>query len=219
MKTLSQIETGVKFNSADKGVSLTTDANLEVVNRNFRALAAELPWPELRRRNTDLATTAGTAAYDMPSRSIIVFLDLKLVLMQDGDDQDKYKIIVPANTEREFANAENQPDSVMPRYYTLDSDGIDDQIRFAPAPSLGSKTIRLIGIVEPEPLVDADDVTPFRQRAADDALEHIIAADLFQADGFTERANAQLSKAQQILSRLFGKDVVPLERLQQIVNG
>ena len=219
MKTLTEIETGVKFNSADQGVSLTTDANLEVVNRNFRALAAELPWPELRRRNTDLSTTAGQAAYDMPARSVIVFLDLALVEMQDGDDEDKYKIIPPADSERKISVADNMVDTSLPIYYVLDSDGLGDQIRFAPAPKSGSKAIRLTGIIEPEPLVDGDDATPFRQRAADDALEHIIAADLFQADGFLERANVQISKAQQILSRLFGRDVVPLERLQQIVNG
>lgn len=219
MKSLTEIQAGTRFNAADSRLSLLTDDNLEVTNRNYRALAAELPWPELRIRNTDLTTVAAQAAYDLPSRSIIVYLDLKLVEMQDGEEEDKYKIIPPAPTELEINLADQMPDQEMPWYYVLESDGIDDRIRFVAAPKFGSKTIRMTGIIEPEPLVDGDDRTPFRQRAADDALEHIIAADMFQVDGFTARSNAQLSKAQQILGRLFGRDVVPLERLQQIIQG
>lgn len=220
MKSLTEIQAGVQFSGAERGLSLTTDENLPVFNRNYRGLAAELPWPELRRRDTSIATTAGTAPYDMPLRNSIVFLDLKIVEIQDGDDEDKYKKISPAPSELAFSLAAVEPNAGVPKYYILDNDGDVDQIRFAPSPKY-AKTVRLTGIVEPEPLVDGDGVTAFRQRAADDALEHIVAADLFSQAGISggARSAAQLVKAQQILGRLFGIDAVPLDKLQRIAGG
>ena len=142
---------------------------------------------------------------------------MKRVEIQDGDDEDKYKMIPPASSELELNIAEQKPNQGIPDLYELDNDGVDDQIRFHPPPKY-AKTVRLIGTIEPEPLVDDDDATAFRQRAADDALEHLIAADFFIHDGFYERGNAQLSKAQQVLGRLFGKEAVPLEMLERIVS-
>ena len=218
MKSLTEIQTGFQFSAAQGSTSLTTETELAVFNRIYRGLAAELPWPELRRRDTSLTSTAATAAYDMPSRASIVFLDLKLVEIQDGDDEDKYKVVPPAISELKLNIADQKPDLNVPDYYVLDNDDVDDQIRFAPSPKYTSKIIRLTGIVEPDPLIDGDDATVFRQRTADDALEHLVAADFYMQGGLFTLGQAQLAAAQQVLSRLFGKEAVPLELIRRITG-
>ena len=219
MKTLTEIEAGVRHSGAEGTLSLTSDSGLEVANRVYRGLAAELPWGELRRKDTSIATTAGTASYALPPASKIIFLDRKVVEIQDGDDEDKYKIVALPKTELELNLSALKPDQNVPDYHVYGNDGEDDVIEFAPAPRYDSKTVRITGTIEPEPLVDGEDATVFLQRAADDALEHLIAADFMIRDLGFQRSQPQIGKAQQILGRLFGKEAVPLELLQRIVSG
>lgn len=208
-KLLSEIQTGVRHNARDNNLTLTSGIGLETVNRMYRRIAAALPWPELRRQDTSITTTAGTETYTWPATPI--FLDIKSVEIQDGDDNDTYKAIYKPQDEHSWVELLTLPRQSVPTAYQRSSTSTAHQVSFRPLPKYSTKTIRITGIIEPTSLITADERTIFIQRAADDALEHLIAAEWAMHDGIIELVQIQLGQLQEILKMLFGKEQVPAE--------
>lgn len=215
-KKLSEIQTGVRFSSRDGAIVLTTEANLAMVNRIYRSLASSLPWSELRREDTSISTTAGTEIYTWPNSNI--FLDVTNIEMQDEEDQNRYKMVHTVLDEFTWNQSGNKINQSIPDHYNRDSDGTISRIRFRPLPKYSGKTVRITGIIEPKSLVNAGNETVFLQRAADDALEHLISADIADKKGFLPHGQAQLSKATNILRNIFGKELVPVELTREIIQ-
>lgn len=202
-KSVTEIESGVQRHARDGNISLTTTEGLEVVNRVYRALQAAWPWPELRRQNTSLSTTAGQDTLTWPAEFIV--MSIRALEIQDGDDGDKYKLIALSESELNW-NILGQGTAVsVPQEYRRSSDNNGAfQLELRPTPLSGGKTIRITGILE-HSLSAADSTTIFHQVSADDAFELLLAVDFLQVDGeASELAALNQGKADQLLQRLFG---------------
>lgn len=215
MKTISELQTGTRFHMAEGAVTLTETTNLEVVNQVYRALAAMLPWSEIRRSDTSTVTTAGTANYDWPDD--LVFLDVTALEIQNGDDQNFYRQIFPPPDEWELANARRRRTQAVPDYYVRFATAVVNRFELAPAPKYGGKIVRITGIIEPPLLEGTNSQTLFLQRTADDALEHMIASTFYYRDGFPQAGEIEMNKALTIFQQLFGKERVPVELLKGLV--
>ena len=191
-KLLSEIQAGVQRHARDGGIDLTTEEGLQNTNRVYRELLGSRQWPELRRQNTDLTTTGGTAVYTWPEE--FKTLNILLVEIQDEGDRDKYKLISQAPDELTWTIAGAKDDIVLPEYYQRVSDSIGAlQIEFRPGPSKTGKTIRLTGILE-HVLKDSNSRTIFHNLTADDAFELLLAADYLAVNG-GDAALAEQNKA------------------------
>jgi hypothetical protein len=219
MKLLSEIET-LAGHSARASLTLSTGAGLVTYNRIYRLVCAYLPWPELRQSNTSLATTstAGVvdSTYTWPGTAL--FLTLEAMQMQDGNNLDNYKMMFNPPDHLTWALAENEERMAVPSYWRgKAADGGIDQIEFRPKPLYAGKTIRMTGIMEPEEAVNGNSATVFKTAAADDVLSYIIAADFLDVDGFPEFADRQISKARQLLVKMFGEEAATVP--EQIIRG
>lgn len=222
MKTLSELQTlAGRFGRLDNLV-ITSGTGLATAMAVYRRTCLFLPWPELRVRDTSMSTTdastdAGASTMDWPNAP--TFLDLRIVEVQDGDDQNRYKAVVPAEDELSFQQLSHRPPVAVPGMYAKYRDPSSDtlKVEFRPAFKYTGKTIRRTGIITPPELDTGDDQTVFESPAADDALAHMIAATELDVDGFVQHADKELGKASSILSSLFGRDVPP-EELGRIIN-
>lgn len=213
---ISDLQTAMRFAGAERSLTITEGAGLAELERIYRYYAAALPWPELTRENTSITTEAKVARYAWITSP--VFLDVRAVEIQDADDALDYKQVYPA-PDMDFLNqARRKKAKAVPDYYFRMHDGTQHIIEFAPAPEF-AVAVRVTGIIEPDDLIDANDKTVFLQKAADDALAFLLAAHYQSRDGFFDRAQDNAGKAERILQRLFGKELVPAELLRQIVNN
>lgn len=220
-KLLSEIQTGAGYNLGDTSLDITTDATgLITFNRVYRALSGALPWPELRRQDTSLTTVAKQETYDWPTNE--VYLNIQSVEIQDSEDNNYYKLVFPPADESSWADALTAPAQPVPdlylRYSVLDGATVTHKVAFRPVPKYAS-TVRITGIVEPRELIGAADATVFLSRAADDALEHLIAAIWAEHDGDAAVAQQQTARAAQILGTMFGKDQFPAELIKTLIGG
>jgi len=218
-KTLSDIQTAVRIYARDGALTLTSGDGLVSVNRLYRQLAGSLPWPEVRRKDTTLSTTASTAAYTWPSYpTSFRFIDIKTIEIQDDDDSDKYKIIYAPPDEWTWNEAGNKPDQVIPDHYMRVASGVADQVEFRPSPKIGSKTIRITGLIEPTPFVYAGNKSFFISQLADDAFEYMIAASWLSRDGFAQESQSVLAKSISLLKMLFEIDESTEELLKRVAT-
>ena len=216
MKSLTDIQTGVRVVARNASISLTDTDGLSRFNTIYRGVAALMPFPELRRQDTSITTTGGTARY--PWIVDPVFLDVRSVEIQDGDDEDKYKLIYPVPDEGNWNAAGNRAKQSVPDYYVRDYASLLNKIEFRPTPRY-AKTVRVTGIIEPKRVYSGANKTIFLQNAADDALEYMIAADWLATDGFTDFAANRVQLAMSIYQSLFGKDAVPVEKIESLVRS
>lgn len=213
-KSVSDIQDGMRFKGAEDTITVTEGEGLRNLNNIYRRVAAILPWPELMQEDTALTTTAATR-YTWPASP--VFLDLRMVEIQDGDDNNFYKPFWPASDMNTLAAARRKLVQSVPDFYFRMTIGRVQKIELVPGPKYSSKTIRRTGIVEPAELKGADGETVFTQYIADDALEHTLAGYYQERDGFMDRAAANFRNAQEIWQKLFGKEIVPDELVRRIV--
>ena len=216
-KTLTEIQTATRIHARDGDLTITSGDGLVSANIIYRRLASSFHWAELRRQDTSLSTTASTATYTWPTTN--TFIDIKALEVQDDSDSDNYKMIFPPPDEWTWNQSGNKPNQVIPDHYMRISTSIADQVEFRPTPKIGSKTIRITGIIEPTALNQPYDKTVFIQKSADDAFEYLIAAFWTDRDGDPNWSAQLIQKARAILSQLFGKDQVPEELLRQVVQG
>ena len=212
---LSEIETQVQFLTRNSDTVITSGDGLAVADRTYRELAALLPWPEFRRNDLTITTVAETGIYDWPESPVM--LDIKVVEVQDGNDDDKYKTIYTPITELAWSLMAERKSAAVPEGYML-FDDTEKGMQFEARPlfRFGGKTIRITGIIEPAPLTGGDSGTAFRNRIADDALARLLAAELLSAAGFEPYANTQKQAAANALRRIFGRDPVARELLGQL---
>ena len=216
MKTLTQIQTFARQHGRAEGLTLTDASGLSVFNGVYRLIGMRMPWPELRVIDTDMSTTNkadanGASTMDWPAKPI--YTDLRTLEVQDSEDSDRYKLIVPAENEIRWAEAQRRPATAVPEMYVRYRDITADtnKIEFRPQFTETGKTIRRTGIIAPDELLIGDDQTVFENPLADDALGYLVSAAYFDIDGFGDDANKNLGKAAEILSSLFGRDVQPAE--------
>ncbi len=212
-KELTDIQISVRTISGDGNLDIITDAsNLAAINRIYRDLAIILPWPELRRKDTSLSTTANTKEYDFIESPI--FQVISSIEVQDDHDNDYYRIVTPPKDELSWNRAENQQAKAVPDHYVRYSTNEKQKIEFRPATKYASKTIRITGIIEPDDLEATESTTFFAQRIGDDAFENLIAAYFSDKDGLSDVAGRLKNNAVTKLRQIFGKENVPTDLLK-----
>lgn len=220
MKTLKQIQAEVRLYARDGALDLITTGSegLRSVNRIYRALSGLLPWGELRREDTTITTTGGTAKYTWPSFPTSPrFIDVKMIEIQNNDDQDRYTPITTPVDETTWSASGRKPNQTVPDHYMRVSTSSANQIEFRPAPKF-AKTIRITGIIEPDPFTKSGQQSYFLSMVADDAFEYFIAASWINRDGADDRYAALLAaNASDLLSTLFDIDEVTQEMLRRVV--
>lgn len=205
--TVANIQTRVRWLARDTIYSLIDTSGLSILNYNYRRLASIIPWSEFNREDTSRSTTANQEAVTWPTVS---FVDINLVEMKDPADNLNYHEIVPARTEIEFSALRNQEPS-FPEVYKRTHDGTQNVIKFAPAPQVGSLTVRITGQIEPTALATSASTTAFIGTVPDDILAYMVAADIMDKRNQADRANKLLALAGELLSGLAGREIVPAE--------
>ena len=213
MKSVSELQTGFRWHNAEGSITLTETTNLEIANQIYRGMGALLPWPELRREDTSVTSTKGLGIYTWPGT--VIWLDVTAFEMQNAAGE--YRLVYPPPDEWEWSKARNMPAQPVPDYYMRFATAAGNRFEVAPVPNKSGKTFRITGIVEPDALEGANSQTVFLQRAADDALEHMLASAFYYRDGFAPRAEVEMNKALTIFQQLFGKERVPVELLRGLV--
>lgn len=213
-QSISQIQTSVRNISRLGDIDLTEAANLARVNRFYRIIAGIDKWPEFRRRDTSITTVAGTAAYTFPVGSG-VYRDVTVVELQDWDNDNKFKPVPPATDESEMSAAGTEVDD-FPRMYNRLNDGSNNVIEFLPAPSMAA-TLRITGYIEPTALTSGG-TTIFQLQDLDDALIHLVSADLAIFKNNLPHAKTLADIGAQIIGRAAGREVT-VQELGLFVEG
>src|SRR3990167_7248157 len=200
-RKLSELEDLLQVVGRNRKELITEGTGLDTFNAVYRRYALAYPWPECRKQNTSISTTTASE-YTWPDEFIPS--NILSVEMQDGDDGDKYKPILPPPNEDTWSNAQAQAAASVPSHYIRDRSGTTDRIVFAPAPKYSGKTVRITAIIEAPILKSAADRTIFLQNLADDALVYTVGAEFLEIDGEIPFADRQQQKAQAIFTTIFG---------------
>ena len=219
MRTLTEIQTGAKNVGRKDSIDLTTAGSdgLATSSRMYRAMSSRFPFPEFSQRDESIVTKAKRGIYDWPGDPR--FLNVKSIAMQDASDLDFYKLISPARAEFLWQEMEGRPEVPVPFQYQRYAYGVVQKIEFRPAPIDTGQIVRISGVIESTDFVGGDSLTVFLQDSADDALEHLIAADIADVDGNVGLSQQLTRKAFAILSVMFGKEVVTMENVAALITG
>ena len=208
---ITNIQSRVRWEARDSDFSLIDTTGLSIANMAYRRLAAIVEWPEFNQSIT-VAATADTEAITWPTTP--VFSDVTSVEMQDGDDNDAYKVVYPVRSELEWSITRKETAS-FPKVYKRFNDGTNDQILLAPAPK-AAQLVRITGKVEPTAFSTSLSATEFISSTADDVLAYVIASDIMYKRNQPNRAQMLMQKVAQILSSMTGKEVVPSELTEEV---
>ncbi len=195
MMTLEEIQSQVREHARATNITITSGDLLSIVNFTLRGMASLVPWSDLTATDNTMQTTSGKRQYDW-LKNDINFLDVTYIGIQDEDELNRFKRVVPVRTEADWEEFGELPDD-LPRVYRLYGDPLtlsdgEVKIEFRPGPAHGSKTIRRTGVREPDDL-DANSETPFRLKFYDDIFALLISAIILAQ-------RAQQARAQQLAS-------------------
>ena len=219
-KTLTDIQTSVRIYSRDGALDITTAGSdgLNSANRIYRQFIALFPWPEFRRVDTSLTTTANTEEYDWIAPSVNKFMNVISIEVQDESEGNKYKLITKPPDEWTWNESSNKPKQSVPDHYMRFSTNIAQRIALRPSPLYSSKIIRVTGIVEPEEFVGANSKTQFNTLFADDAFEYFLSASWVERDGDIQFAQILFQKSITLLQNIFDKDTFANSQISKFMN-
>lgn len=239
-KTLRDIETSVRDIVQDDKVVLTAGFGLKMFNQVYRNLVAKFPWPERIVSDEITSTTVpNQESYAWTASGFPTFMDVTAVEMKTPTDASPtpktdvfgvssytestqgttFKLIPPAPNELEWSIAGRLPAQQTPRYYRRIYDAAN-KISFRPVPSTSGYAIKITGVVEPTELTTQTGTTGttiFLQRAADDALEHLLAASWLFKYKNIDQGNFEMSRASDILQTIFTNEKITSETIKDIV--
>jgi hypothetical protein len=216
-KTLTQIETLVKWEARQSDFSCTSVSGLAIFNMIYLRVAAMFPWPELYKADASLVTIADSGEYTWPSS--VMFSNVNLIQIQDTEDDLKYKVISPTPTELDFVEAHEEPAS-FPRYYKriVNSSNVK-KLCFAPHPKYSGALITISGTYEPTEFTQGSDATVFLNKNVDNAIALLIAANIMDKRDYPKRAQRLTAKAAELLSSVAGKEITPIELRDTVENA
>jgi hypothetical protein len=219
-KTLTQIQTSVRFYGRDENITLTTGTGLVIANSMYRALASLLPWSEFRK-TTDLpaTTTSGTGTYNWISATTAVYTDVKAFEIGNDASNTQYILQIIPETELEW-NQASKDSNRIPSMYMRYNDAGTDKVEIRPIPNYSSATMKVTGITEPTALVNGSSTTEFLLSSADDALAHLIAAAYLERAGMGQNiVQANIQRATEILQSLFANEELPVESIRALAGA
>src|SRR5690348_17054124 len=96
MQTLADINVLVAHHVRRDDFDITTTDRLPLTNFVYRRFAALTNWEDFTFISTRMSTSAGVGSYKWaPGRT---FQDVQGLFIQDGEDANKYKRVVPARS-------------------------------------------------------------------------------------------------------------------------
>ena len=238
-KTLTNIETSVRYMVDDDRVVFTNGPGNKIFNSVYRKLCAAFPWAELIKKTAATDNTeVSKAVYTMPTTP--VYADLQVVeistLSNDSPTAEysdiwgvdevtaatarlNYKTIEPAPNEWDWNLAGQKVNQLTPDYYKrfYDVSTTLDAIEFRPAPSTVSGAIQFTGVVEPTEISTPAGTTIFWQSNADDALEHLLAAAMYSKGEKEVLMKSHLNTARTRLVEIWGNERVTTEVIEGII--
>ena len=182
---LSEVQSLARFHAKALNLPITSGQGLLVANQVLDAMCSPdgevvgarvgRRWRELTVIDTSLTTEASQEEYTWPLQSS--FAEDPFIEWLDASSSSDPCPIRPIGNEDEWS-ALDVLNTGDPAYYRfLDRSGIL-KIAFRPIPDTAGDTIRITGQRLPDPFVNANSVTPFRDRRHDKALAILIAAEL-----------------------------------------
>lgn len=219
-KTLTDIQSSVRFFGRDDTIDLTTGTGLIIANSMYRAVSSLLPWSEFRK-TTDLpdATTSGTGTYAWISTTTAVYTDVKAFEIGNDASDTQFVLQIVPPTELEW-NMASKDSNRIPTMYMRFNDAGTDKVEIRPVPSYTAATMKVTGITEPTALATGSSTTEFLVSSADDALAHLIAAAYLQRAGMgQEIIQSNIQRATEILQSLFANEELPVESIRAIAGA
>lgn len=215
MRSVTDIQTGARLVGRNSNITLTDATGLLSLNRIYRAMVLQLPWPEYTQTFDHITTVEGQKVYNWPDEPEMA--DIRSVEIQDGDDANKFKMVYPLTDNWRWSGFDaDQPISIPAMYSRYWGSG-SMKFEMRPAPKFGAKTIRIIGVVEPEELLDSEARTGFILKSADDALVNLIAAFWTRHDGSEAWGDRIASQAVDIIRKIFGHAHVSAETIRGLI--
>lgn len=208
MASIAEMEVRIQGLTRDDEYVLTREEELDRLNRVNRYMAGLGKFAEFRRSDESVTTTDGTNEVSMPASP--VFSDLTLVEVADPEDGNKLHEVPFAMDEMRHGQAMRAEDG-FPESVVRSHDGSSNQLQFAPAPDFAG-TVRLTGYVEPDEIDNVSvTTTPYYSEMADDALAHLVAADVQFEREFRGQGEYLLRRASAGLSDYLGREISPAE--------
>lgn len=221
MITLSDLQTLIQFFARDNGFALTATPYLDMANLVYRGMVSVLRFGEtVQVRDPWFTCAAGTANYVMPQDPS--WIDITAFEMQDPDDQNSYKPVLPFKDEQAWTLAANKPAAFPEMRRVMGGGTITDvNIWFAPAPKAAS-SVRVRGTIEPPPMVaptgDETWRSIFDSRFKDDILALLISATININRAQPDLAQVNIGGAIQRLKQISAWTVQVEEQLRGVVG-
>lgn len=225
MKTVDDLQGLIQFHLRDLTGSfiVTSDPGLSWLNFVYRKMSTISDWPELTVTSpTWIKTVAGTNTYAVPFDPD--YVDIRLVELQDPDDNNKYKRVPPTRSELLWSMADRKPNGFPEQHQFHDGDGSGYALSFEvrPAPLFSGAYFRVTGSIEPDDLyttpsaIDsttgaAPNTTVWRSDTQDDLLAMLTAAYIAAQRGAMPYASHLFNQAAMLMTALTDTRVTPSE--------
>lgn len=182
--TLTSVQGLTRFHAKALNLIITSGQGLLVANQVLDAMCSPdgavvgqrvgRRWRELTVIDTSLTTTAGTEEYTWPIATSFSE-DPYIELLDVSSSSDPWPIY-PCGSEDEWSALDIYGNGIPTTYRFIDRVSIL-KIAFRPNPDTTGDTIRITGQKQPNPFVNGNDQTPFKDRRHDEALSILIAAE------------------------------------------
>jgi hypothetical protein len=215
MLQFSEITSLVRYHMRVEDQAVTSGDELAITNLALRRFVALMDWEDYTLIDTSLSTTAGIGTYAWLTHP--VYANVLSLEIQDQEKDDIYTRVVPGRSIQQWLALEGALPG-FPQQYRLYT-GSDDKttLELRPAPKYGGKTIRIDGVVEPEPVESEQERTRFRLRGVDDAFSMVLAAVFLAKKGGQARAQQLIDMAASTIRMNTGKEISPDEIRERLL--
>lgn len=172
---LSEIETLVQFFADESTLSLSSTANLPVINSMYRQFCSVWRFPEIEVTDKSIVLQAGIESYIWPTQ--YKFLTEPAVTLQRTVGNPRLFVkITPIQDNIYWSFLKNVNQSFPSHYKKESQDGKNYNVLFRPVSNISGLQLLIIGQIEPPPFVKAGDRSIFREDNPDHAFARLVAA-------------------------------------------
>lgn len=197
--TLAQIQSDVQFLADESTLSLTSAANLPVINSYYKEFCASRLFPELNITDSSITSVAGQEAYTWP-KNVKFLTEPALILQRTIGNPRNFVKVWPVQDEIYWGFLKNVVQS-FPSHYKkerLDGAGLYNLL-MRPRPNITGLQLLIVGQIEPTEFVQASDPTAFNEPQTDRAFARFLAAKFQSKRGNPVRAAELLDEMDDLL--------------------
>jgi hypothetical protein len=176
---LSDIQALAQFYADESTLSLSSAANLPVINAMYRQFCADWRFPEIEVTDTSITLVAGQESYIWPSK--YKFRTEPTVTLQRTVGNPRLFVKVTPIQDNIYWSFLKNVNQSFPSHYKKESqDGQNYNILFRPVSNISGLQLYIIGQIEPKPFVQATDWAIWKEDGPATAFAIFIASQ-FQA--------------------------------------